>query len=400
MSELRLKDTLRRARIRQGDMAVAMGIARPTLAALLNHGTWPRSMDAAELRDRAAAFLVDRGVVGQAIAQAFDEVPGPRVQDAPPAVSLDNDDSKDEAMLLRKQGLTPKAKRHFQLFGDPLSEELQGPDDVFLSPDIRYVREHLWHTARHGGFVAVVGESGSGKSTLRRDLIDRVRREEASVTIIEPYVLGMEDNDNKGKTLKAGHIAEAILQQVAPLERVMSSPEARFRQVHRVLRDASRTTQHLLVIEEAHALPVPTLKHLKRFFELEHGFKKLLGIVLLGQTELRAKLSESDPNVREVVQRCELVELQPLDERLEEYLAFRFQRAGRPLADVVDASGLDAVRARLTLRAAGAAQRRAAADASSSLLYPLAVGNLLRAAINLAAELGSPRVTGDVVKGV
>ncbi len=46
----------------------------------------------------------------------------------------------------------------------------------------------------------------------------------------------------------------------------------------------------LLVIEEAHGLPTATLKHLKRFFELEDGFKKLLGIVLIGQTELRMNL--------------------------------------------------------------------------------------------------------------
>ena len=35
-----------------------------------------------------------------------------------------------------------------------------------------------------------------------------------------------------------------------------------------------------------------------------------------------------------------------------------------------------------------------------SLLYPLAVGNLLTACMNLAAEIGVPTVTADVVKGV
>jgi type II secretory pathway predicted ATPase ExeA len=182
---------------------------------------------------------------------------------------------------------------------------------------------------------------------------------------------------------------------VAPLERVCSSPEARFRQVHRVLRDSARSGQrHVLIIEEAHGLPVATLKHLKRFFELEDGFKKLLGIVLIGQSELRSKLSESDPNVREVVQRCELIELQPLDTRLEEYLTHKFARVNKPLTEVVDASGLDAIRARLETRG----QRRDAPVVS--LLYPLAVGNLLTASMNLAAGLGVPLVTGDVVKGV
>jgi len=35
-----------------------------------------------------------------------------------------------------------------------------------------------------------------------------------------------------------------------------------------------------------------------------------------------------------------------------------------------------------------------------SLLYPLAVGNLLTASMNLAARLGVPSVNADVVRGV
>lgn len=124
--------------------------------------------------------------------------------------------------------------------------------------------------------------------------------------VIEPYVIAMEDNDQKGKTLKAMHIAEAILgYRRGCWKNPKRSSEARFRQLHRVLRDSRRTGRsHVLVIEEAHALPIPTLKHLKRFMELEDGFKKLLGIILIGQPELAMKLSEQSQEAREVVQRC------------------------------------------------------------------------------------------------
>ena len=71
-------------------------------------------------------------------------------------------------MLLRKQTLTPAARKHFGLFRDPFADDLQTHEDVFLTDDVRYVRETLWHTARHGGFVAITGESGAGKSTLLR----------------------------------------------------------------------------------------------------------------------------------------------------------------------------------------------------------------------------------------
>jgi type II secretory pathway predicted ATPase ExeA len=401
MAPLNLKSLLKRHGIRQADMAEAMGIARPTLAALINHGQWPRTLFKEKLSGMALEFLIDRGVSGQALKTAFEEVKTPRESDAVPSVSLDSstNDEKDEQMLLRKQGLQPAAKKHFGIFRDPLADEMESHEDVFISPDIRYVRQALWQTATKGGFIAVVGESGSGKSTLRKDLLDRINRESQRVIVIEPYVQAMEDNDSKGKTLKAGHIAEAIIAAVTPLASVKSSPEARFRQVHTALRDSFRGgNQHVLIIEEAHSLPVATLKHLKRFFELEDGFKKLISIVLIGQSELRTKLSENDPNVREVVQRCEVITLQPLDGRLEEYLKFKFERAGKPLAEVIDENGIDAMRSLLTKQRDTRGLRRD--EAPISLLYPLAVNNLLTACMNLAADIGAPRVSADVVKEV
>ena len=69
----------------------------------------------------------------------------------------------------------------------------------------------------------------------------------------------------------------------------------------------------MLMIEEAHDLSIPTLKYLKRFWELEDGFKKLLAIVLIGQVEMKAKLDESQNwEAREVIRRIEVLELKPL----------------------------------------------------------------------------------------
>ena len=301
-------------------------------------------------------------------------------------------------MLLRKQTLFPAARKHFGLFRDPFSDDaIQSNDDMFLSPDIRYVRESMLMTAKHGGLLAVVAESGAGKTTLMRDLEDRIVRENQPILLIKPYVLAMEDNDQKGKTLKATHIAEALMAAVAPLEKPKSSPEARFAQLHKALKESHAAGyRHCLVIDEAHSLPIPTIKHLKRFFELELGFKKLLSIILIGQPELKVKLSERNQDVREVVQRCEMVELAPLDGgRLDEYLKFKFDRLGKPIGEVIDASGIDALRAKLTLTST-----RRDRPETVSLLYPLAVGNLLTACMNLAAEIGVPTVTADVVKGV
>jgi type II secretory pathway predicted ATPase ExeA len=392
---LYLKSTLEAMKIKQSTLAAHLGVSPATVSQICNHGIFPKKPDGKAVRSGILSFLESHGADRQALSRVFDEVPLPHPSPLPAGEGTKaGSQPQEEMMLLRKQTLTPAARRHFGLFSDPFADDLKSHEDVFVTDDVRYVRETLWHTARHGGFVAVVGESGAGKSTLRRDLIDRIARENQQIVVIEPYVLGMEGNDQTGKTLKAAHIAEAIVAAAAPLEGIKRSSEARFRQVHRVLRDGSRAgMRYLLVIEEAHGLPIPTLKHLKRFYELEDGFKKLLSIVLIGQSELRMKLSEQNHEVREVVQRCEIVELMPLDSNLDDYLKFKFHRAGKPLTDVVEQSAIDAIRAKLTFRSPSRGDSR-----TVSLLYPLAVSNLLVAAMNLTASLGFPKVTGDTVK--
>ena len=156
--------------------------------------------------------------------------------------------------------------------------------------------------------------------------------------------------------------------------------------------------QHLLVIEEAHGLAIPTLKHLKRFLELKDGMKRLISVLLLGQPELREKLDERRAAVREVAQRCQVVTLPPLDTALGEYLAHRFSSAGLDLAAIVEPAAVDALMQALTLT-----QRHGSGPADTqviSLTHPLVANNLLTAAINQAAVLGAPRVTADLVRAV
>lgn len=364
--------------------AAEIGCSKPMLVAVVNHGRWPKK-NAAALRGKLKDFFKQNGA----------DIPA-SLRNEQEAAPIPNHESEDREMLLRKSTLTQAARRHFGLARDPFNDEINSADDLYITPDVRYVREAMFQTACHGGFMAAVGESGAGKSTLREDLQDRINREGRQIVMIEPYVLAMEDNDQKGKTLKAVHIAEAILEAVAPGTSPKRSPEARFRQIHRALQESAKAgNKHVLIIEEAHGMPIPTLKHLKRFYELKNGFERLLGIILIGQTELATKLSENNPNVREVVQRCEIVTLEPLtDGRLAGYLKHKFERAGADIAQIMDAAAVDAVAARLTIRS-----RSTQGSRETSLLYPLAVNNLVAAAMNKAAELGMP-VDADMVEGV
>ncbi|MEX3556147.1 MAG: AAA family ATPase [Burkholderia gladioli] len=141
--------------------------------------------------------------------------------------------------------------------------------------------------------------------------------------------------------------------------------------------------RHLLVIEEAHRLPIPTLKHLKNFYELKAGSRQLLSILLLGQPELARRLSPFDMEIREVWQRCEMVKLEALGQQLPDYLKFRL---GAP-AQVFREDALAALAARLT-----------DTQSQRSYLYPLAVDNWSAAALNVAARVGARQISAETVE--
>lgn len=299
-------------------------------------------------------------------------------------------------MLMAKQSLSREAQRHFKVFVNPFDGEVTSDEQMFVSGEIAYVREGCLQAANFGRFIAVVGESGSGKTTILADLESRLQREGKQVIMIRPWVLGMEDNDSKGKSLKSADILAAVITTLDPLATMPQTLQARSNRARDLLaKSAEAGYSHLLVIEEAHCLPEATLKHLKRLHEMRQGRKPLLGILLLGQTELALKLDPRRANLREVTQRCEIVQLMPLDADLQAYLQHRAQTAGKTLDDFIDAQGVDALRERLTIK------RSAGKTLSAmSLCYPLVVNNLMTAALNAAAELGAPKVDAAIVKAV
>jgi type II secretory pathway predicted ATPase ExeA len=298
-------------------------------------------------------------------------------------------------MLLKNEALSLAARQHFGLPRSPFVDDVASPDDVFQTANVRYVRAALMDAAVNHSLLAVVGESGAGKSTLAEDLEERIKADKRDVLIIRPYVLAMEASDQKGKTLKSSHIAEAIAYALDPQLSMRSSPQARFAQVHDLLKASRRSgRRHLLLIEEAHCLPLATLKHLKRFLELKDGMQRLIGVALIGQPELRERLGSQNAEVREVMQRCEIVELEPLDGDLVEYLRHKFARFDLKVEDVLDPAAIDAIRQRLNYLPRGAKP-----TATRSICFPLVVNNLVCRAMNAAAKAGWDKVDAQVIAG-
>lgn len=398
---LKLKSVMAQFNIKQAQLARLIeykgnSISQAVINQLVNHDIWPRSIVRNELEQKIEKALIKLGLNNDYLLNIFEEETDTAeilADDAVPVDSNENLTKESAYMLLRKQTINRDARAHFRIPRDPFTDEMTEDADVYLSDDIRYVRAAMRQTAKHGGMLAVIGESGSGKSTLRHDLIDWININHEPITVIEPYVLGLEDNEVKGKSLKSMDISGAIINAIDPQAKPKRSAEARARQMHTLLKNSALSgRKHLMIIEEAHGLSIHTLKHLKRFYELQEGFKKLLSIILIGQTELQTKLSEYNPEVREVVQRCEVVNLKPLDFKVEEYIKHKFSRVDMDYTTLFDSSAFNEIINRLRV-----ATTRRGEKQVRSLCYPLAVNNLVSNALNLAARIGALKVTGEVI---
>ncbi|MFD1894916.1 ExeA family protein [Ottowia beijingensis] len=399
-----LANTLGRIALSQRDLARESGQSLAAINAIVSRGEWPKRRTAAvrasvvdALRNAGATTAELRDVslaTGDDAKEKAPSAPTPEACVSAPVEVNQNPTEKEEPMLLQNTPITPQALKHFKLPRSPFVDDVQSRDDVYQSPAVRYARAALLDVAQNHGFFAMVAESGAGKTTLAEELEQRLIDEGKDIVIIKPYVLAMEATDTKGKTLRATHIAEAIAYALDPQLKIKRSPQARFAQLHQLLRDSRRAgRRHLLLIEEAHCLPLATLKHLKRFLELKDGMQRVIGVALIAQPELRNVLHSQNPEVREVMQRCEVVELPPLDNDLEGYLQHKFARFDLRPEDVFEPDAFNALRARLIRTPRGAK----GGDGAVSTCYPLAVHNLVARAMNAAAAAGYPKVDAAVV---
>lgn len=282
--------------------------------------------------------------------------------------------------------VNPDALKHFKMFRNPFLSDIEKTTDIYKSDEHRYIEAAMLDTAKHGGFLAVIGEVGSGKTTMRREVMEQLKKE-SNVMVIFPQII------DKAR-VNASSICDAIVMDLSE-EKPRIKLEQKTRQVQKLLMDRSRAGyQACLIIEEAHDLNTQTLKYLKRFYELEDGYKKLLGIILVGQTELKHMFNESQHvEMREVIRRVQIAEIRGLNGNLRDYLALKFKRVGSRIEDVMDDDAITALSRRLTTD-------EGKGKKPVSHAYPLLVNNYTARAMNLAEEMGEPRITAEVVEAL
>ena len=293
--------------------------------------------------------------------------------------NIDDIETKEVEML------SPEACRKFKFFMSPFNNDIQKDSDVFMSDEHRFIMNSMLAVAEYGGFLAVVGEVGSGKTTMRRKVIEQLRRE-GKTQIIYPRIL------DKSR-VSAGSLGDAIIMDISD-ETPRMRLEAKGRQVHRLLLARNREDyRHVLIMEEAHQLSVSALKFLKQLHEVEDGYKKLLGIILIGQTEMHTLLDESQhPDMREVIARVQVANISGLNGSLKDYLSLKFHRFNRKLEEIMTDEAIDLLSSRLTMKDGNGRK--------ISRAYPLRVNDLVTRAMNLAADMGEDRVSADVIQAL
>jgi len=285
--------------------------------------------------------------------------------------------NKTEAEMISQE-----AMKHFKIFRNPFIDDVLRSSDIYMSDEHRYIEAAMLDAARHGGFLAVIGEVGSGKSIMRRKVVEQLRRDGDTIVIFPQMI-------DKNR-VNAASICDAIIMDLSEA-RPAQKLEAKARQVHRLLLERSKQNfRAVLIIEEAHDLHPSTLKYLKRFYELEDGYRKLLGIILIGQTELHTIFDETKHiEMREVIRRIQVAEIKGLNGNTKDYLTLKFKRIGAKIEDIFDEAAFKALSRRLTIKDNN--------NKTISHAYPLMVNNYAAKAINKAYELGAKKVTAEIV---
>ncbi|HEU0187671.1 MAG TPA: AAA family ATPase [Gallionellaceae bacterium] len=165
------------------------------------------------------------------------------------------------------------------------------------------------------GIIKVTGEVGSGKTMLCRMLLEKLPDHIEAVYLANPSLTREEmlyaiadglNLDLEGKRVNS------ILQTL------QNTLEEKISQGKRVV----------ILVDEAHAMPLDTMEDLRLLYNMQVGNHKLLHIVLFGQPELNDKLSQ--PNMRQLKDRIvHHFSMLPLSQNIiESYLLFRLRTAG------------------------------------------------------------------------
>ncbi len=187
----------------------------------------------------------------------------------------------------------------------------------FLSENHRGAFEHLLYGIKEReGFILITGEVGAGKTTLCRALLNKLESHSTvSALILNPMFSGQE-------------LLQCILGDFGIQSRATTKKELLDELNQFLLSQQAANRNSILIIDEAQNLSLPVLEEIRILSNLETEKEKLLQIILMGQVELKEKLSL--PRLRQLNQRISIrYHLEPLGkDEVPRYIHHRLTVAG------------------------------------------------------------------------
>ncbi|MBI4325154.1 MAG: AAA family ATPase [Chloroflexi bacterium] len=199
---------------------------------------------------------------------------------------------------------------------EPPFDLTPNPRFLFFSAKHREAFNHLLYGIRERkGFVQLTGEVGAGKTTICRAMLEQLGNHYATALILNPV-------------LDADQLIKAIAMEFGLNVKGLDRLETVAAINEFLLQLVEQRQEAVLIIDEAQDLTNELLEQVRLLSNLETDDRKLLQIVLMGQTELRDRLN--DFRLRQLRQRITVrYHLRPL--RLAEvgqYVQHRLEISG------------------------------------------------------------------------
>ena len=191
------------------------------------------------------------------------------------------------------------------------------PNSRFFFPSVKHtdvLDSMTYAIQQRKGFIVITGEIGSGKTTVCRTLLNRLDGRTQTALVTNTHLSGKD-------------LLMAIMDDLE-IEYTPGSKAKLLSQLNDYLIQQLRYDNNvILIIDEAQNLKPSVLEEIRMLSNLETETEKLIQIILIGQPELKKKLTLD--RLEQLRQRIAIfVHLSPLNKQeAEEYIAHRLKIA-------------------------------------------------------------------------
>ncbi|KZN57631.1 hypothetical protein N473_07075 [Pseudoalteromonas luteoviolacea CPMOR-1] len=357
--------------------AKGIQLSTTSLSRIKRRNEWPINCDRAKIESEIKDYLRAHGATEDQLSGLFGWF-------EPELIKRDREPEEDEML---KAKLKPATKTFFKIRRDPFNDEFESVEDFFLTDSHLQTIEELIAAARANSMVIVTGECGSGKSMIRRLFEHKVKEEFTEIMLISPK------RRNRRK-ITADGISRALCRSLGVKH--LNNSEDRDDEIENTLIERHRSGyKHLLIIDQAQDLTEEMIRELKCLWEVTDGFKRVIGIVLFGQPELREKISAH--SMREFSMRIDDIRMRPLGLNAIDYMKHKFTRIGINADKIFTEEALSAVRGKCYGKVG---KGIGFDDEKMDQTYPLNINVWLAHTLNIAATIGVKNIDEKFVHKV